>query len=600
MKFKAFISELIKTSAILGALDRLSAFLYKQLSESFFGKLFTSYGALENKRKRGLFASLFKKDKRKKMLARVRYAIARAFERSSLLAFVSGLFEYFLGCRLKVYGLFLLPFGIYTSLIYVVKKYAFYLETENVDILYFGIAMLVISLLLIPSSQTLAEALESSRIMKYILSDTLGIRMENISKKRAKKGGSSVLFFVLGVVAGILTLFVSPFAMLGFIITLVVLGLVFSYPEAGVLVLVFISPFAVFVPYLTGFLVAAVLATMLSYMIKLVRGKRTFSFELVDFAVALFSVLILFGGIASAAPTESVKTGITLVCLMLIYFLTVNLMRTKLWLKRVISVLTAAATAVSLYGIWLYRGVEANAVSGRMASPFLLAEYIIMVIPFAFAVFLHSHKAGTKIVYFVSAVSMILCLVYAHSRSAWIGMIVGLLVFLLIYSRHTLYYVGIAAAVISFVSFMLPYGVVQRIINVLSISTYTESFRAHAKESLTRTMGDFLPELGVIGLILFALVLFFFLQNAFEYTKNTSDKRSKLMCAAGLSSVISVLVQGALDRILHDYHVFFVFWVAIALVCAYRRVGCEEESETRVMAEEDLAQIDIKMSGRSQ
>ena len=126
----------------------------------------------------------------------------------------------------------------------------------------------------------------------------------------------------------------------------------------------------------------------------------------IDGVIAIpLMVLILFGGVASAAPTESAETGIMLVSLMLIYFLTVNLMRTKLWLKRVISMLTASATAVSLYGIWLYRGVEANAVSGRMASPFLLAEYIIMVIPFAFAVFLHSHKAGTKIVYFVSAES---------------------------------------------------------------------------------------------------------------------------------------------------------------------------------------------------
>lgn len=651
MKIKEKILALIRCSIILCALNRLSEFLYRQLRESVLGVVFSAYSTIEEKFHAGMFANLLKREKRGKLLNKVRYTVAKAFEKNSLLGLISGLLDYFLGCRLKVYGLFLLPFGIYASLIYVVKKYALYLETAGTEVLYLGIGTIVISLLLIPSKITLAASLESSAITRFVLSDTLGVRMENLSHRSNKhKGGSSILFFVAGVVAGILTLFVSPFHTIALVFALIALGLVFSYPEFGVLVMIFISPFISFLPHPMLFLVGAVFLTVLSYVIKLIRGKRTFRLELIDVIVIIFMVLVVFGGLISATSSASLEPALIYACLMLAYLIVVNLMQTKLWMKRTVSVLVCSASVVCIYGIWHYfvgianenrigqkflGDIGSRAIS-TLESPNVLAGYIIMVLPFALAVFLYSKKATTKILYFGALASMTLCLVYTWSQSAWMGLIIGLAVFFLIYSKRTLYFIIIALALLPLVSLILPTSIVEQFVSIENSSVSALSFFDYICEPALHMIRDcfaggigigesafsglsplctslgadgamhshsiylkMILDIGIVGVFVFLLIVFRFSQSAFEYTGKTNDKRSKLMVAAGLAGVIAILVQGFTEYIWYNYRVFFVFWIVIAIVCAYRRIGYEDETGGYLKKEENAAWLDIRLSGRS-
>ena len=45
---------------------------------------------------------------------------------------------------------------------------------------------------------------------------------------------------------------------------------------------------------------------------------------------------------------------------------------------------------------------------------------------------------------------------------------------------------------------------------------------------------------------------------------------------AGLASVTAVLIMGLTDYVWYNYRVFLMFWLVIAIVNAYIRVGNEE------------------------
>ncbi len=103
-------------------------------------------------------------------------------------------------------------------------------------------------------------------------------------------------------------------------------------------------------------------------------------------------------------------------------------------------------------------------------------------------------------------------------------------------------------------------------------------------------------EIGIVGIAVFLFAFFLFSQGSFEYAKRSSDKRSKLMAAAGFCGIISALVQGCADYIWYNYRVFFIFWVVVGIVCAYRRIGYDTEEISRIKTDENSAQLDIKLS----
>ena len=69
-----------------------------------------------------------------------------------------------LACSAKTIGVFFVTFGIYSSLIYLIKKYALYTDGMDLSDLVCGIAMIITSFPLLFSSKTVAEALCRSRV----------------------------------------------------------------------------------------------------------------------------------------------------------------------------------------------------------------------------------------------------------------------------------------------------------------------------------------------------------------------------------------------------------------------------------------------------
>ena len=197
--------------------------------------------------------------------------------------------------------------------------------------------MLAVFIIAVPmnvSKLTLAKAVQSGRITGAIFIDAFGYRNESfngVATKKSKRGGASVL---LGIATGVFTFVVHPISILLFLFMCIAIVLIMYAPEIGVLICLFGLPFFSFLENPTLALLAFVFVTFISYVVKLIRGKRIFKIELMDFSVVFFLILIYLSGAISVGGRDSLASASIACILGFIYFLIVNLIRTEKWLKR--------------------------------------------------------------------------------------------------------------------------------------------------------------------------------------------------------------------------------------------------------------------------
>ena len=366
-----------------------------------------------------------------------------------------------------------------------------------------------------------------------------------------------------------------------------------------------------------------------SFIVKLIRGKRIVKLELIDFAILFFGIIIFFSGAISAGGIDGIKEVLITCELLLGYFLIVNLIRTGAWINRCIGTLVASGTVVAFIGILQYLvGAVSNQawldtsyfydIKGRVVSVFdnpnILSVFLVMVLPFAMYMMIKASKGRAKLLGLISVLFIMLCTVLTWSRGAWIAAIIAILAFLLMYSRKTLRYILLGGAFVPFATFFLPNSVVRRFASIGDLADSSTMYRVYTWKGSLRILGDhfysgigyglnayqeiypqyayagiesaehshslFLQIMigtGIVGLIAFAIVLLLLAQMNLEYIKDTKDSSGRLAVIAAFCSVIASLVFGLFDYTWYNYRIFFIFWAVIAIASACVRIGREEE-----------------------
>ena len=140
------------------------------------GNALTDYSREERAFESSAIATVVRRsDQGHGLLRKLRRAVARSFEESFIMGVLEKLKGAVLACSAKTIGVFFVTFGIYSSLIYLIKKYALYADGMDLYDLVCGIALIITSFPLLFSSKTVAEALCRSVFMKPLFSDALGI-----------------------------------------------------------------------------------------------------------------------------------------------------------------------------------------------------------------------------------------------------------------------------------------------------------------------------------------------------------------------------------------------------------------------------------------
>lgn len=588
------------------------------VDESVTGHLFCAYPELPPREKKAGGRSPF---------ASLRRIVASGVETSCIDRVFSGLGRFMIACRLRVYGVFFLSLGFYSALAWLLAVLLSPSVTPDYTALYWAVATAIVSLPSVLSHKTLSEALRDSSFGSFF-ETALGVRRETMDTEATR--GRSWVAFLLGLALGALTYFVPLPLILGVLAALVFVLRVFVQPEFGVPLLFFLMPLAP-----TIVLIFAIAVLLISLAIKVIRGNRTFRPETLDVAVLVFGVFFLFGGIFSVSAA-SLQPALVYVCFLGAFFLVVFSMTTEAWLRRCAGAALFGGFAVSLLGI-------AEAVTGRLAGPSawldqtvfgsipgravatlenpnMLGEYLVLLLPLALYGALHAEGAKSRFFGVVSFVSMVACLGLTFSRGAWVAATAAFLFYMILDRRSFWPLVLTAAVLVPLVLWVLPGDFFLRL---TTLSDSSVLYRVHIWEGTLLVLRDFfwggigvgyaawqkiyptyaleaieqaphahslpltlLVEIGVFGLLVFAAVMFLFMQSQNRFRIETkrmasisdepgTDTFASLRAASSAlgAGIFGSMVFGLFDHAWYNYRVYLMFWLVLGLASATARTG---------------------------
>lgn len=568
-----------------------------------------------------LAAAEFVMYKRKKRFS-MRHRLLADSESSKIVRLLHLICMRLLRAPAKVYGFFFFSAGFFTvtfeSITFLYEDTAAFFTTN----FFIGILFVIVSFPLFRKEIPFHQAISEGGLLRKIFCDFLGVAKSNLLPLTwpfqeylalILGFGLAALLFLLDAKIVILTLLFFVFA-----------AITFTRPETGTILSLFLM---VLVP--TRVLGVFLAVTAIAYFCKVLIGKRSLRMELLDICVIAFLVVLFL----SAAITTIGIAWTNLIALMLfasMFFLVANLLTDAEWLSRGITALFSGISLSALLGIYEFASGRAATIwqdatlfadlSGRagstLANPNLFASVLVLILPLSLAASLEKNlkKSIRYPAMFCAGLSAI-ALVLTWSRSGWIAAMAALLIFLLLFSRKTLFFLVPACLLFPFFSLFMPDMVLRRIGSIFTLSDTSTSYRLGIwkqsldmirdhlfsgigyGESVFRTVAKQYPVAGITAeahahslylqillsaglvalILLFAVVLLLTRKvltfHRMQHSKHTAFPYRNFASAA-FAGIIGLLVQGLFDYPWYSYRVFAAFWcvfaVAVAMVRACR------------------------------
>ncbi|MDR0445986.1 MAG: O-antigen ligase family protein [Oscillospiraceae bacterium] len=272
-----------------------------------------------------------------------------------------------------------------------------------------------------------------------------------------------------------------------------------------------------------------------------------------------------------------------------------------------------SGAAVAGYGILQYlRGasgasgwLDAEMFSGiglrvysTLGNPNVLAEYLLLVIPFSAALILTEKRAIAKLVFTGALGAMLLCMALTFARGGWLGLIIAAAVFLVMLDRRFILIgiVGLAA-----LYFLLPDVIISRFLSIGNLKDGSTSYRVYIWLGTLSMLRDFwlvgigpgvtafnkmyplygynavaaphshnqflqlVCDAGVTALVIFVIILFSHLRSLAASIARSTDKTLNYLRIAAISAMLGFLAQGVTDYSFYNYRVTLMFWASVGL-----------------------------------
>ena len=630
--------RIVKSSGvIISFLMLLSDWVYRKISGSIAALVFTGYEKCEGYYRSSFFYRVFQGYEPgviKNIVRRARKAIIIGCENSLLISGVKNCADNLLALRLHTIGAFFISFGFYSAIMYLLKIYVLDMrETLAIDLIA-GVSLAACGGVLAFSKQSLYQAVRGSSICNALLfrffgfSEKRGKDFAELTERNANSRPRNIIGVFTGLVLGAATYFVSPVFICAAIAALAVLYAVLCYPEAGFLALLFMAPLT---PPGSLIILAGVCVLVGgAYFIKLARGKRAFGFEILDLFVLMFCVLIFFGGFVSVSRTGSIRPGLIYLCFTLIYFAGANMIKSREMIMRCVAALAVSCFIVAAFGVYQhYFGVADNiwldaamfaGIGGRVVStlenPNVLATYLLLIMPFVIVAAIFFKQMKLRAPLMAGLALTVLCLAFTWSRGSWLAFIIAALLLFVILDRRVLALYAAAVLAVPFAPAVLPETVMARFLSIGNIADSSTSYRvsiwqgtlrmlrvhffegigigvepyrlvypAYALagiESAPHSHSLYLQlnvEFGIVGLVVFLLLAFFFVQCCFTAMKKAGEQYLRLFTAAGLCAVAGFMLNGFTDLVWYNYRVYLMFWLVLAVTVGICRFALKNQPE---------------------
>ncbi len=624
----------------------------RALKRGPIGYLFADiYTDCNQKWKNGFIYNLFKRRKRR---LKERSTIAHIYEQSKTSKKLVALSHSIIHSNLRIWGVALLFFAL-SVLITTVLHYNF--GTDEVAIIRLnvdeikqgyaiGIVMLIIALPLVLSKKELGESLLSFKSTRYIITDVLNLNPNMFERSETPFDGSYLLAILFSISLGFFTYFVKPIELVNFAILIALFMVTMAFPEIGIVSLVVLLPFANVFPNPSVAVLILLSFAACGFAFKFIRGKRVIKFELIDVLILSFGALILCGGIFTVGGEQSLHSAAIYCAFLCVYLLIVNMYIGKSPLYRAFKVLIVTAAIVSAIGIlrgggtpneaWTDMQIFGNtAITERVSvfldNPNMLGIYLIIAFPIALGQIVISKKIISKIMYIIVAGVILSCIVMTWSRGAWLGVVVATIAFLLLYDFKNIWILLVSGLTLPLWQRFLPTDILTRFTTIFTRGDSSIKMRFDIWETVGEIIGEnwitgigvgetafknvydscqiiaarmavhshslylqILLELGIIGIIVFALIMIMFAQKSLiEIKHGNKTSKSRTMTIAGFSAIIGACVAGCTDYIWYNYRVFLMFWIVFALTVALSKANVRERESTRIISNMTSADLEI-------
>lgn len=519
-------------------------------------------------------------------------------ENSVIIGWVAGLCDSLPHISLRYYGIFfLLAGGIPTSLGFAVNGYFPMLLAIFTG---FGLVLILLN-------RSLAQLYGGS----WVLQKMFGFFFVTPSMLEPRKTKQYLpLFVVLGALLG----------MLGYLAGLVTFIIATGGLIGGLLILhrveVGIFATAFFAPILPTMMILGLSAlTIISFAGKwLISGKVNLKFTYTDVFVLLFATLIAFSVAISFNPANSAPSAGVYILFIGLYFVIKNTMNTKGKLLALAATLATSGLFVAGFGIWQYMtgnfvmtaawldadmfGEAVARIYSTLENPNVLGGYLIFVTILSFAMIYYYRDWLHKLVALGIFGATSLCMVFTHSRGAWLGLLVAAAVFALMKDRRLL---AIGAIGLIVAPFFIPPDIMQRFLSIGDLADTSTSYRVSIWLGAVDMLRVFWPigigqgvenfnfiynlyafnavftqhshnlylqimiYFGIGGFILFLMMIGGFFKGMMRSARGKSPE-IKAISAALAAGLAGFLVKGFTDNVWYNFRVLAVFWIFMALI----------------------------------
>lgn len=452
-----------------------------------------------------------------------------------------------------------------------------------------------------------------------------GMKMlEPVKKKKVE------LFAVItGVLLGVLC-FVLPFYSFLKIAGVLILAIAVLWKtEIGAFLTVGLIPF---LP--TMHLVALVSLTLLSFIIKLfvdknLKPKATF----IDLFILIFIGVIFYSSATSFAPADSFRIALVYAAFILFYIVLVSTVKTRQQFYALVTLFILGAFVVASFGLYqnyagyyegeptvqswtdeeMFKDIRLR-VTSTFDNPNVLGEYLVLVIPLCLSMLWVRKNWLNRVIFACMAFVMLICLIFTWSRGAWLGLIFASSVFILLRDRR---FVLLGAAGIFALPFVLSPAIISRFASIGNLQDSSSAYRFSIWIGSLDMIKDYWPsgiglgakaftmvypkyalsgasyalhahniylqllvEMGIVGLVVFVLLVFGFYKLILSACYKTSDNFLFTFMAALCAGMSGYLLQGMVDNIWYNYRIFFTFWTMFSFGLIARRLVDKEVKGT--------------------
>ncbi len=617
-----------KGSIIWRKLTGFTHWLYHVIGSSPLGKGLTAYRRAD---------ALLHHDRRRthrddcRPMSPSRLRLLEAVQAGKLFKLISGLFSALARTTAAAYGIFLVFYGLLNVLLFFVGPILRPALSYELMYLFMSGGMVLLGLPMLFSGKPIVQLLVTGRLTGWFFARLLGLPAERLVRplgaieKHHAKTVAPYVALLLALGSAVAALWISPLVIPLCFILLCLMGMIFAFPEAGVILsvsalpLVFISNRVLWIP------VTVILLTWVAFGVKLLFMHRAIRFNLIDVVILIFSCSLALTGMTGVYVTaSSVWTGLLCFVIFSLYFLITNLMTSRALLRRcLVGPCLSLLLVIGIYAIaavphgwldWLLGSRGGNAISGgfeavrsflmAQAAPFCLCMPL-MAIPFLISLLRQKRRP----LYYASVTVIVLLCFFALYLTGSVGALViavGCLVLYFLLLSHRCLAVGILAAPAVACGGMWLYSAYAPNVGTLAARVaegqerrgmlwrgawqavcdypagiglgdrafeavypqYAEAGAAAVTHVSSMYM-ELLLRTGFPGLILLAAVIFLFLQKTFtclKVSENASDS-SKLL--GGMLSLVSLLLYGLVSNAPLHLPIVFVAVVVLGVCNAY-------------------------------